>query len=213
MNPVRLVAAVASTHARADYLQRTIAATHDGLGGIDPIIDYANGATPNILAAWQHLANQDATHALLLHDDLNASYGWRTAATALAAAYPRQQIISLYTRRPASRARPMDLQPGHVRLSIRLWEDDQAVLMPLSVVRRYLDWVRTKQYRPHITPQQFLNHATLLATFHREAGGKVVYLADPPIFQHMGDRERQAPDWRGREFDAGAYFRHTLLVG
>lgn len=213
MNDVRVAVAVASTHTRADYLNRTLLATEDHYGWIDPIVDHAHGATPNLLAAWQHLAQQNASHALLLHDDLNASYGWRDAVTALASTFPRQQVMSLFTQRPRSLARPWDLQPGHVRLSIRLWRDDQAVLMPVPVVRRYLGWVKSKQYRPHISPQQFLNHATLLATFHREAGGKVIYLADPPVFQHMGNRHQQAPNWRGRAFDAGAYYRHTLVTG
>lgn len=211
MSHTRLAVGVVSTRERADYMQKTLAALHDG-EWIEPLVDQATSATANRLAAWQQLASQNATHALLLHDDLNASQGWRAAATALAGRYPRQQLTALYTPLAWSQIRQKDRYPGHFRLPIQRWAHDQAVMMPVPVVRRYLDWVAQKQYRRHLAPQQFLRHDTVLATFHRLAGAKVVHLAAPPVVQHMGSSEHQAPEWRGREFDAGGYYRHTLIT-
>lgn len=215
MSRVRLAVGVVSTRERADLLRRTLAALDDG-EWVETITDRAQAATVNMLAAWQVLADDPrATHALLLHDDLNASHGWRDAATAFAARFPDQQLTALYTPRNPILARTVDRRPGYVRLSIRQWSHDQAVLMPTPIVRRYLRWVANKAYRPHMTPKEFLHHDRLLATFHKVAGGRIAYLTDPPVFQHMGDgheAQNQSKQWRGRDFDAGGHFRHTLIT-
>lgn len=212
MSTARLAVGIVSTSGRTDQMRRTLAALDDG-EWVEPVVDRARAATVNILSAWKALAeDQRATHALLLHDDLNASLGWRQAATAFASRFPDQQITALYTPRGAILARPVHRRPGYVRLPIRQWGNDQAVLMPVPVVRRYLRWVGEKKYQPYLTPAQFLQHDILLGTFHRVAGGRIVYLADPPVFQHMGDHGNQSAEWQGREFDAGAHFRRTLIT-
>lgn len=215
MSRVHLAVGVVSTWRRRELLGKTLAALDDG-EWVEVITDQAVAATANMLAAWQVLAEVPrATHALLLHDDLNASRGWRSAATSFAARFPGQQLTAFYTPRLLSSVGRSGHRPGYVLAPTCSWSDDQAVMMPVAVVRRYLRWVAAKEYRAHLAPQDFLHHDRLLATFHQHAGARMVHLVDPPVFQHMGDGRdapNQSREWRGREFDVGTYFRRELIT-
>lgn len=204
---LRLATAIVSTRQRANTLRATLDRINDD-AGIDTILDRAKTATANTLAAWQHLATQDATHALLLHDDLDASHGWRTAASLLVATHPQQRVIALHTTREAAsqRGRSMGWEP----VGAGAWREDQAVLMPIPVVKRYLEWVRQKHYRRYLSAEDFLHHGNLLAAFHHAYKTRHIMVATPPLFQHAGDPAHHAPTWRGRDFNAATHFRQLL---
>lgn len=220
---IRLGVAVVSTAARSELLRDTMARVDDG-EWIDRIIDRAPGLTPNHLAAWQHLgAVNGATHGLLIQDDVDASQGWREAAESFASRFPRQGLVSLFTGRAPVLARPEDRFPAYVRVQPKQWLGDVAVMMPVPTIRQYIDWVRTRAYQQHVAPPQFLHHDLLLRAFHQhEARTRYVFVADPPVFQHLGDttpdpimpggRPAQARHWKGHDWDAASYFRDALIT-
>lgn len=209
MTRVRLGVAMVSTAARRATMKDTLVRLDDG-EWIDRIVDEARGQTPNHLAAWQRLSRQNITHGLLLHDDLDASRGWREAATAIATHLPEQRIVALYTPRPAVVARPVHRHPGHITLPPRQWAHGQAVLMPRPVIERYLAWVRARAYQQWMAPAQFVYHDALLAAFHTATRTRAVALTDPPIFQHLGATSSR--EWRGHDFAAGTHFRAVLAA-
>lgn len=204
MSPARLVVAVVSTVGRGEILDRTRLNLSDG-HRIIPVVSQGRGATANRLAAWQELAAcTGATHGLLLADDLDACTGWRDAAWAFATRYPRQPLTVLHTTRHAT---GRDRDAGFVRVPVRQWAGDAAVLMPLPVVRRFLTWVRDKEWRRWLSVDDFPCPDRLLCAFHVATGTREAYVAAPPVFRGPVG----ASDWPGRSADAGIHFRRTLL--
>lgn len=203
MTRLRLATAIVGTRQRTNTLRATLDRLDDG-AGIATILDRAQTDTANTLAAWQYLATQDATHALLLRDDLDAAHGWRMAVSLLTTQNPTQRVISFHSTRPADRE-----GKGRGWESVRVdeWASDQAVLMPIPIVKRYLEWVRGKHYRAYLPQDEFAQHAKLLSAFHRAHNTRYVMVAMPPLFQHAGDPEQHAPSWPDREFDAARHYR------